>query len=323
VVVAGAAGLRRRASRARERERRYRLRRDEAPADGLRRVARGQIDLADEELARGNAAGLHEARKALKRLRTAVRLGRSGLGAGVRDRENRTFRDAGRRLAGARDAHVLLATLDDLSRRYEDEVPAGRFEALRAALAAADEAAVAEVSNGDGGRAGATAELRAARGRVAAWTLDGAEDDVLVDGLRRIYRRGRRAYRAARAEPTSESLHEWRKRVKDLWHAAQLLRPAAPKVLRPLGRDAHRLSDALGEDHDLAELRAEAWRRRQECFPDASELEALTGLIDRRRGELQRRAMELGAKVYARKPRKLAAKLARGWKRRMATPTTA
>jgi CHAD domain-containing protein len=165
--------------------------------------------------------------------------------------------------------------------------------------------------------------LRAARGRVAGWTLNGMEGDVLVDGLRRIYRRGRRAYRAARQEPTTEALHEWRKRVKDLWHAAQLLRPAAPKVLRPLGRDAHRLSDALGEDHDLAVLRAEALRRRRECFPDSFELEALTGLIDRRRGELQQRALELGAKVYARKPLKLAARVARGWKRRMATPTAA
>jgi CHAD domain-containing protein len=322
-IVAGAAGLRRRSSRQRERERRYRIRRGEPADDGLRRVARGQIDLAEEHLARGDAVGLHEARKALKRLRTAVRLGRRGLGADTARRENRAFRDAGRRLAGARDAHVLLATLDDLSRRYEDELPPERFEALRAALAEADEAAVASVNNGDGGRAAARTELRAARSRVAGWTLDDEEGGVLVDGLRRIYRRGRRAHRAARAEPTTQALHEWRKRVKDLWHAAQLLRPAAPKVLKPLARDAHQLSNVLGEDHDLAVLRADALRRRAECFPEPAELEALTGLIDRRRAELRERAFALGAKVYGRKPGKLAARVARGWKRRIATPAAA
>jgi hypothetical protein len=44
--------------------------------------------------------------------------------------------------------------------------------------------------------------------------------------LRRIYRRGRKAMQHAQADPTNENLHEWRKRVKDLWHAEQILRPA-------------------------------------------------------------------------------------------------
>ena len=47
----------------------------------------------------------------------------------------------------------------------------------------------------------------------------------------RIYRRGRRAQRSAADEASTEAIHELRKRAKDLWHAAQVLRPVGPKPI--------------------------------------------------------------------------------------------
>jgi CHAD domain-containing protein len=306
-MAAGAAGLRAALRARRERERKFRLRSEEPPAAGLRRIARGQVDLAADHLT-GREGGdseerVHEARKAFKRLRTTARLARDGLGRDVRRRENRTWRDAGRRLAGPRDAAVKLETLDALTERYSSEVPDGAFAGLRDGLAASHEAARAELEDSPDPEA-VLGVLEAGRERVAGWTFAG-DPDFLSAGLRRIYRRGRRAYLEARKNPTTERLHEWRKRVKDLWHAAQILRPADPKRLRPLARDAHGLSDLLGDDHDLAVLRAEALRGRREYFVDSAERDALTALIDRRRAELRRAALDLGAKVYARKPRAL------------------
>jgi CHAD domain-containing protein len=280
----------------------YRLQPDEPAPDGARRVARGQIDLARDELAgdghKDIGDAVHEARKAFKRVRALVRLARDELGDEAYRRENETFRDAGRALSGVRDAAVLVATLDDVIARHGDELADGRFGALRDALA--DEAIE-----------GVLVTLGRARDRVAGWPLPEDEDDVaiLAPGFRRIYRRGRRALRAAEADTSTEHLHELRKRAKDLWHAAQVVRPAAPRKLKKLGRRAHRLSDVVGEDHDLAVL-LDAARQRPHTLA-SGELELLETLVGRRRAQLQSAALKRGRKVYARKPRKLA-KLIRG-----------
>jgi CHAD domain-containing protein len=291
--------------------REYRLQPDEPAPDGVRRIARGQIDLAHDELA-GDGHGdigdaVHEARKAFKRLRALARLARDELGDEAYRRENETFRDAGRALSGVRDAAVLLDTVDDVIARHAGELSDGAFGALRDALA--DEARTAHDAIEDDRAAidGVLVTLDAARERVAVWPLPEHEADVaiLAPGFKRIYRRGRRALRAAEADPGTESLHELRKRAKDLWHAAQIVRPAAPKKLKKVGRRAHGLSDAVGEDHDLAVLLDAAHRRPDALAPGEREL--LDALVGRRRAQLQRAALRKGRKLYARKPRKLAA----------------
>src|SRR5262245_29269566 len=199
----------------------FRLRDGERVPDGLRRIAWAQLDLSIERLEGDSGEPLevavHETRKSLKRLRAAVRLARDELGDEVYGRENAAFRDAGRRLAGARDSQVLLQTLDTLSDCYPDDAPRARFGRYRGTLAAEHAAAQRRLRQG-----AATAEvlgvLRAARARVPDWPLEREGFDGLAPGLRRIYRRGRREYRAARRELGSERLHELRKRVKDLWY---------------------------------------------------------------------------------------------------------
>jgi CHAD domain-containing protein len=312
-AAAGKAGLDRRSRRARDRERRYRLRKGEPVGEGLRRIARGQIDAAAERL-RGDTAeeldvAVHEARKGFKRLRAAVRLARDGLGADAARRENAAYRDTARRLAAARDAQVMVDTLDDLCERYAGDIEGRPFAELRAALAAENDQARRRLEEDESGRREALGELERARARVAGWSLDGGGTEVLEPGLRRVYRRGRRGFRAARADPTTENLHEWRKRAKDLWHAAQIVQPAAPGRAKRLAGEAHRLSDLLGLDHDLAVLRTEALRRRRLWAADPARRELLCALIDRRRDELRREALELGAGLYRRKPRAFTARL--------------
>jgi CHAD domain-containing protein len=287
----------------------YRLRSGEGAADGVRRIARGQIDVAAHELdGQGDGdldSAVHEARKAFKRLRALVRVSRDALGDEVYRRENTIFRDAGRRLSAARDAAVMVETLDDLTARYRAELADGAFAGLRDAMAAEAAAASARLADDSGAVAEVQGALEATRRRVGGWPLD---DDggleLLEPGFERVYRRGRRALKAARKDADTEQLHELRKRAKDLWHAAQILRPAAPKPMKKLARRAHALSDLVGDDHDLAVLRAAARERHATLAP--GELALLEGLIARRRRRLQRKALSRGRRVYARKPRKLA-----------------
>jgi CHAD domain-containing protein len=291
-----------------KRSRRYRLDPGESPLAGIGRIARGQLDLATELLERGGHDGeaIHEARKSLKRLRATLRLSRDHLGPDRYRRENVILRDAGRELSGARDARVLLETLDGLAERCPDELPDGARTRLRAALAATAETA------GATGEASAPAVLGAladARARVATWPLpeDGGPQ-ALAPGLDRIYRRGRRALRTTEKETSAENLHELRKRAKDLWHAAQLLRPTAPKRMKKLARRAHRVSDLLGEDHDLTVLLDRA--RAQPEPLDPAELAALSAVVQRRQRRLRRQALAVAGRLYRRKPRKLVAAVA-------------
>lgn len=294
-----------------ERARAYRLRRGEDAGDGVRRVARGQLDLAAEQLDAGTGLGgdldgaVHETRKAFKRLRALVRVSRDALGDEAYRRENTIFRDAGRRLSGARDAAVMVQTLDAITARYRDELGDDAFAGLRGVLALEAAAASRELADDRATVDEVQGTLEAARRRIGGWPL--SEDGglaMLEPGFERIYRRGRRALKAARKDPDTESLHELRKRAKDLWHAAQVLRPAAPKPMKKLARGAHALSDVVGDDHDLAVLRAAARERHAALAP--GELALLEALVARHRRRLQRKALARGERLYARKPARLA-----------------
>jgi CHAD domain-containing protein len=326
VVAAGAAAAggrlvrdRRARPAAGEPDRTYRLRTDEYVPDGIRRIARGRLADTQERLGGASRRDLddavHDTRKDLKRLRAALRLTRPVLGEETYDRENTTFRMAGRRLSGARDAHVLVETLDALTERFAADLEPAVTATLRERLAAEDRRASAALQRDDAAIARTLEELGEARGRTALWTLDEDGVGALSPGLRRIYRRGRKRLRAAAAQPSDEHLHEARKRVKDLWYATQLLRPAAPKRLKAFSKRTHRLADVLGDDHDLAVL-ADYVARHPQCFGDESARQALLTVLQRRRAALQRRAFELGGELYAQSPKQFVAAIERGWRKR-------
>ena len=280
----------------------YRLREGRPLPDELRRAARGRIDNALDEL-RGRSdstpeEAVHEARKDMKKLRALLRMARGELGEDMYARENACFRDAARELAGTRDADVMLETLDGLN------LPSELGGELRQAIRAEREGAAPD-GRGAAARS-AAAMLKEARKRVDDWPLERDSFDALADGLERTYRRGRRALRAAQGEPSAEALHDWRKRVKDLWYHQTLLRELWPPVMRAVGDDAHELSDRLGDDHDIVVLAA--WvRGHLETDPEFSEV------VIRRRGELQDEAFALGARLYAEKPSAYRRRLERLW----------
>jgi CHAD domain-containing protein len=325
-VVTGAAAVggklakdRLSANRAREAARAYRLGEGEYVPDGMRRIARGQLDQGIEELEgqpnRKLDDAVHDTRKRLKRLRAALRVERFALGDETYSRENTTFRDLGKRLSAPRDARVLIETLDALRERFGDELPSDETAELRDRLVHAHRTAVAKLREDRATLDGVRADLEEARVRSASWTYDSDGFEAVRPGLQRIYSHGRRSMRAAADEPSDEHLHEWRKRAKDHWHALQIVRPADPKRVKARAKQAHRLSDLLGDDHDLAVLREHVAKT---AFPAEHEAtrRALLSVIDRRRASLQREAFKLGARVYDRRPKRFARAVAQGWRKR-------
>jgi CHAD domain-containing protein len=280
----------------------YRLDAGEALPDGIARIARGRIDHAIEELSGGTRStpeeAVHEARKDMKKLRALLRLVRGELGGDWYARENACFRDAARELAGVRDADVMLETLEAL------DVPAPVASDLRNRIQAEE-----APRRGDGraiAARGVVEVLVEARRRVDEWPLRRDSFAAVADGLERTYRRGRRDFKAARREPTVEGLHEWRKRVKELWYHHTVLRCLWPPVMAAVGDEAHELAGRLGDDRDLALLAD--WVR-----DNVGEEPALSAAVDRRRKELQREALALGERLYADKPSAYMRRLKRLW----------
>jgi CHAD domain-containing protein len=282
--------------------RKYRLKRDEPVPDGIARIALGRIDNALDEL-RGETDSspedaVHTARKDMKKLRALLRLARGEIGDDVYRRETTAFRDAGRELAGLRDADVMIATLGSL------ELPETEAGPLRQALEAH------RIRTAAGGReqaaAGAIDMLAAARERVTDWPLETDGFAAFEEGFGRMYRRGRRNMRAARKEPTAENLHEWRKRTKDLWYHLALLEEAWPPVMQALADEAHELSDRLGDAHDLDVL--VEWARKH------ADPGAIQAAVDERRLRLQTDAFDYGTRLYADKPNVFVGRIGGWWR---------
>jgi CHAD domain-containing protein len=276
-----------------------------AAAEQLEDAARGLRNPGDDL-----EGAVHSARKDLKKTRSLLRLAQPGMPGKAYRSENGRLRDIAQSISGARDADVMLATFAE---RSVGRVPEQAIAALHAQLAEA--AARAPSGGGSSVPDDVVPALEVAIEGVATWPLDGCDRATLIAGAARAYRRGKRGLKVAAHDPSVENMHEWRKRAKDLWHAAQILRLADPKRLKAVGRDAHRLSDLLGDDHDLAVLATHAARRMTPSQPDAPAL--LEMLIARRRAELQKQALRCGKKLYALSPADFTKPIARGWRRRM------
>jgi CHAD domain-containing protein len=344
VALAKAERERRSASARQTRERHFGLLADEQLAVGMRRMALGQVDLAIEMLAHDDGLlpaeqAVHETRKSLKRLRALIGLLADELGEQTCAHENAVLRDAGLRLASARDTEVMVNTLDDLIKRHPSKLAHRRGVArLRARLVAERDAAAALALGEAATRMEVLSDLRALRSRVAAWRLSDREGVQAVEpALKRYYRQGRRRQRSV-ARSTGDrarAMHQWRKRVKDLRYAAEILdrsdadgaralvkgkraarrrkrargrRGGRAAYIHKLARQADGLGELLGEEHDLALLsarvRAEKRGVRAGGGAPRGTRRALLKLIARRRKALREQLLRDGKRIYRRSPKR-------------------
>ncbi len=292
----------------------YRLKRSEAVADGVRRIARGRAESAREELSRARggeelAEAIHAARKEMKKLRAVLRLVREGLGEATFRTESRRYRDTGRLLAASRDAEVKVETLAALEERFDGEMPRAAARAWRAAL----EGERDEIAGAAEGEIGARLEqaraaLEAGIAAIPSWPLETGSWELIEPGLLRSYRRGRREWKRTRTQASAESVHQWRKRVKDLWYQLRIVRKAWPATIDEMASRAHELADLLGDHHDLTVLAADLRDR-----PEIEDRASLAASIERRQDELLAEALELGALFFAEKPTAFRSRMRAYW----------
>src|SRR6056297_1591844 len=284
----------------------YVLERDESVEDGVRRIAREQLDDAVDDLENliddDPADAVHDVRKRCKKVRGLVRLVRPSLGEDTYRVANDTARDAGRHLSDLRDATALMETFElvvdrsEMDRDADDEAGTA-VRAVGDVLRSRHRRAVDQLDHDHPAVRRARDLVVGCRSASVSWTLDDDGWDAIGPGVAKTYKRGRSAFETASEAPTSANFHELRKRVKYSWYHVRLVADASPTVLSPLASAFHDLSDALGDAHDMAVLH-DVLRTEEADLVDLPDLTPIDRLLGGFRSVLEQRALSLGARLY-------------------------
>lgn len=217
--------------------------------------AREQLEQAGAHLARdGEArhAGVHQARKCLRRTRAVLALGRKHLGP----RAHGIDEDIGRLCRGLshlRDAQALVEALARLEGNAPVALRAQLPDLIAAARERRDRVLVSTLAR-DPDFAARRARLRRLRDRLASLTWATLDEPAVVAAVARSERRAERACRRAGKHPGNDAhWHDYRRRLRRLRQQDTLLAELQPG-LRPHADNLEERATALGEAQDDALL---------------------------------------------------------------------
>jgi CHAD domain-containing protein len=279
----------------------YQLENNETLSFGLKRIVLEIIDKSVFNLAKGNGSfneDIHDTRKNFKKARTVVRLIRSNITEQSYQLENSFYRDAGRMLSDLRDSTVLIQTFDKLLKNSELEMSNFDFSVFREFLIEKHKNIRIVKSKKSAVINSLSTDLLLGRSRVFDWPLSGDDFKLVKKNLQKIYELGQRYMYAVLSESTKANVHEWRKRVKDLWYSIRVLSNIWPEIMSPLVILLGKLSDSLGDSNDLFLLK-EKIILNQNKLKDEQHTRELINFIDKRIIDLLREARSIGRKVYS------------------------
>jgi CHAD domain-containing protein len=292
----------------------YRLKHGESVPEGVKRIAREEIGSAVQYLrGRGGVSrdeAIHEARKNIKKTRALLRLVRPELGD-VYTSESARLRDAGQKLSPIRDLGALITTFDRLKKERGKTLGKVPLTAIRRKLVLHKKHVEAEVGVQELMH-GLAASLRLTLGSVRRWPLETDGFGALEPGLRKTFRAGKMALQALKKNGSREKFHEWRKRVKDHWYHIRLLENLWTDVLKGYEQTLKELEDSLGEDLNLAILRDHILSASGPQG-EGRVVDRIVKAIDESRKELRERALAIGRRVYAEKPRQFTREMGKLW----------
>lgn len=294
----------------------YHFQSDETIATGIQRIAKEELDSAISGLKNQTEDQppevVHDVRKRLKKLRAVLRLVRDEIGKETYKQENICFRDAGRKLSTVRDAQVLIETVESLEKHFANIIVPNAFSEIKEVLVEHYRVQKRELLQEEHRMEEVATMLEIARDRLSDWSIEKNDWSALEKGLKKTYKKGKQGFANAYHSLSVENLHEWRKRVKDLWYHLQILQPIWSDFMGEFIHQTHLLANYLGDDHDLAVLK-EYLMTEVEIESNNKQLTVLLGLIDRRRPELQLAAKGLGERIYTENPQQFVSRIGTYW----------
>lgn len=279
----------------------YQLENNETVSFGLKRIVLELIDRSVFNLSKGNGSfneDIHDTRKNFKKIRTVLRMVRLNIGEESFQLENSFYSDAGRKLSDLRDSTVLINTFDKLLKNSELEMSNYDFSIFRSFLVEKHKTISAAKSKKSAVINSLSTDLLLARSRVFDYPLSGDNFKIIKKNLQRIFEQGQTIMYAVFSEAIKENVHEWRKRVKDLWYSMRILSNLWPEIMNPLVAMLQKLSDSLGDANDLFLLK-ERIISNESKFKDDQHTRELINFIDKRIIDMLRDARFVGRKIYS------------------------
>lgn len=254
---------------------------------------------------------IHEARKGMKKMRAFSRLVRGEIGKKRYRQTNTYYRDVARQISEARDITAMLNTLQDLYEALDAALCEQTFQDIKNHLVSR-KAAVSRIQiNRDKLLEKVLKDLEKAEKIHGKWKIKREGFGVFASGIKITYTKCQQAMKKAYKKQSTENLHEWRKRCKYLRYEVDFLRDIWPEPMKALESELHQLTDYLGDDHDLAVLKAYVESMNHE---NEEALTAILALMDQKREELQTLAKPLGKRILYESPDQFVNRLAYYWK---------
>ena len=295
----------------------YQFLADSTVEANVRRILDEQLDKAIQQLSETfqdtPEQAIHKARKHLKKGRSMLRLVQRSMGKKAYKQESSCLRDIGRSLAPVRDGAVYPVTLTTLLETYGLALDANGFSKLKENLVDSYQHSLHELSDRDQLIVTLIGDLKDSKDRLNQLTLNQSGWKAISQSLRQVYGQGQERFKTAYDDGDDEAFHEWRKRVKDLWHSTCLLKQVWPPIMDAFEAEIHQLAELLGDDHDIAALRHFLLNHSKDVVVKDVHLQVLLPLMEHRQSKLHHRARGLGQKLYGEAPKAFAHRMASYW----------
>lgn len=270
---------------------------------------RTAVELADrtigklEEAQDDHAEGIHEARKAIKKLRALLRLARPGH-KDFAKQENIRFRDVARSLAGPREASALVETVDRFVADYPDRIAACSLDLVRARLAGRRDRIAGDLALLEPAIEAGLDECRRGRRSIAAHDFSDIDAPLLAQSARGTLRKWKAALKRVKSNSHDEDFHELRKAVKA--HEAHLAMLAHfwPGKAGKRHAKVDALGERLGEINDIAVMREGLAGYAFDLGADV-EVDAFFKLMKRHEKRLKKEALKEAGRLLKGRPRGL------------------
>lgn len=280
--------------------------------EGIKEAAQHEVNKAIDALQnyKDKAKAIHYTRKRMKEVRGVLRLIRDHIDKEVYKQDNTFFRDTARQFSELRDNEVFIDVLNNLWHQTEGDNQQGIAQIIRQAQESHDQQKETLLHK-EHILDTVKQKLSDAHRHIDNWPVKGNDFDTISSGIKRVYKRGHKAFDLAYHEPSIDNFHEFRKRVKYLRYHIEFIENSWKKVLKAYRKEISQLSDFLGEDHDygmtIQKLQSTDYGISEEIIGE------IINMAEYKRKNLQEEALPLAQKIYAEEPDEFIKRLSTYW----------
>jgi CHAD domain-containing protein len=252
---------------------------------------------------------IHETRKNIKKIRSILRLLMNNFDNQAFEVFNLEFRDSGRKLSSLRDAEALLEISDKIKTKKitsQKSIDNTRIQLIKYK----DKITAEFLSNEDINLI--IENLENLEKKFVNLEFFGKDSFVFNLGLQKIYIHCIKLMKKCSKDGTDLDFHEWRKQVKYLWNSIMFFQKIWNPVLATYSDEIHKLSDYLGDMHDLTVLNEMIVNNQIEL--ETEDKERMLEMIENLKNKLRKLSFSQGFKLFIDKPSVFSKRLNKWWK---------